>query len=243
MNTQINIIIPEKLRYMRRDGGYPAIYLLHGLADDNSSWCRFTSIERYAEEKGIIVIMPWAGKSYYTDMKYGDKVFTYVTGELPQFCEKMFPVSSKREDRFVAGISMGGYGALKLALSKPGFYAAAASLSGTVDIAALMARVKDTDIYTTKNPYAIYGLERTPSTERDDLFAMLNNLVRENVDLPEIYMICGTEDYVYNDNVKFANYLTELGVNAQIRWESGKHEWAFWDSYIQEVLKWLPVKK
>jgi len=240
MNTQINVIIPEKLRNVNRVGGFPVLYLLHGLTDDNSAWCRNTSIERYAEEKGIIVVMPWGGKSFYTDMKYGEKVFTYISEELPKFCEKMFPISSRREDKFVAGLSMGGYGAFKLVLSKPDSYAAAASLSGSLDILQIMDR-KNENIWSDI-PDCIYGENVLPSLEKDDLFGLIDNLVSNKVTLPAMYMICGTEDFLYEDNRKFATHIETLGIDAKIRWESGVHDWIFWDKYIQDVLEWLPIK-
>lgn len=240
MMTQINVIIPDKFRGVKREGGFPVLYLLHGLSDNNSVWCRNTSIERYAENRGIIVVMPWAGKSFYSDMKYSDKVFTYISEELPNFCEQMFPVSSKREDRFVAGLSMGGYGAFKYALRKPEMYAAAASLSGALDIVGLMKR---DNLDWNDLPKAIYGEEGMPSDDKDDLFALLDNLVKNKVTIPKLFMICGTEDFLYEDNCNFAKHIEELGVDAKIRWESGEHEWGFWDKYIQEVLEWLPLSE
>jgi S-formylglutathione hydrolase FrmB len=239
MHTNINVIIPEKFRGMEREGGFPVIYLLHGLSDDSTAWCRNTSIERYAENKEIIVVMPWAGKSFYTDMKFGEKVFTYISEELPKFCEQMFPISSKREDKFVAGLSMGGYGAFKLALSKPDCYAAAASLSGALDIVNLLNKK---DVLTINILNSIYGENGTPIPEQDDLFVLIDNLVKNKGTIPKLYMICGTEDFLYEDNLRFSKHIVKLGIDAKIRWEPGTHEWGFWDKYIQDVLDWLPIK-
>lgn len=240
MHTSISVIIPEKFRDTIREGGFPVLYLLHGLSDDSTAWCRNTSIERYAEARGIIVVMPWAGKSFYTDMKFGDKVFTYISEELPKFCEKIFPISSKREDKFVAGLSMGGYGAFKLALSRPESYAAAASLSGALDIAHLMNR-ENVNICNDV-PDSIYGENVFPLPDQDDLFVLIDNLVKSKVTLPKLFMICGTEDFLYEDNLRFAKHIEKLSVDAKIRWEPGTHEWGFWDKYIQEILNWLPIK-
>lgn len=240
LQTTVNIIIPEKLRDSRTEEKYPVLYLLHGLTDDQNAWSKNTSIERYVEDKELIVVMPWGGHSFYTNMKYGPKVYSYITEELPRFCEQMFPVSRSSEDRFIAGLSMGGYGAFRTALSKPGSYAAAASLSGALDITYLMNR-KNINIWN-EVPDAIYGENTMPSAEKDDLFAMTERLLKKRVKLPELYMICGTEDFLYKDNVRFANHLQKLGVHAKIRWEPGEHDWKFWDRHIQEVLDWLPVK-
>ena len=114
---------------------YPTLYLLHGYSDDYTIWQRRTSIERYVASLGIAVVMPNAGKSYYTDMKKGDKYFTFISQEVPELARSFFPLSEKREDNFIAGLSMGGYGAFKVALTYPERFCAAASLSGSLDIA------------------------------------------------------------------------------------------------------------
>ena len=110
------------------------LYLLHGLTDDHTGWQRYTSIERYADEAGLAVVMPAVHHSFYTDEVHGHAYWTYVSEELPALVHRLFRVSDRPEDTFAAGLSMGGYGAVKLALSHPDRYAAAASLSGTLDI-------------------------------------------------------------------------------------------------------------
>lgn len=95
------------------------LYLLHGLSDNHSCWLRRTAVDRYAEEYGIAVVMPEVQRSFYCDMAHGPAYFTYIADELPQICQRLFRLSDKREDTFIAGNSMGGYGALKAALSRP----------------------------------------------------------------------------------------------------------------------------
>src|SRR4051812_23558049 len=97
----------------------PVLYLLHGLSDDDTIWQRRTSIERYAAPLGLAVVMPQVARSFYTDEAYGGRFWTYVSEELPALVSELFRVSTAREDTFVAGLSMGGYGALKLALRQP----------------------------------------------------------------------------------------------------------------------------
>lgn len=98
---------------------HPTLYLLHGLSDDDSIWLRRTSIERYVAQMGIAVVMPQVHRSFYTDMAAGGQYWTFISEELPALARSFFPLSAKREDNFVAGLSMGGYGALKLGLRKP----------------------------------------------------------------------------------------------------------------------------
>ena len=142
--TDVNVVIPtpnsdelmnhKDTSYFHTGAKYQVLYLLHGAYGDYSDWMRLTSIEKYAQNHKIAVVMPSASNSFYQDMYRGSQYLTYLTEELPEFIESLFPVSRKRENTFVAGLSMGGYGAWRLALQKPEQYACAASLSGAVDI-------------------------------------------------------------------------------------------------------------
>ena len=137
MCVNADVILPQKsasLIGMKTERGdtFKTLYLLHGLSDDHTIWQRRTSIERYVSDKNLAVVMPNAHRSWYTDMKYGGAYMTYITKELPALCRSFFNgMSDKREDNFVAGLSMGGYGALKMGLSNPDGFAGIASFSGT----------------------------------------------------------------------------------------------------------------
>ena len=142
MQTEAYVVLPQKdtageigIAQNASDKKYPVLYLLHGLSDDHSIWLRRTSIERYATEYGICVVMPCGHRSFYTDMKYGIDFFRHTADELPQIVHEFFPgISTKPEDTFVAGLSMGGFGAFKLGILRPDKFAAVASLSGAVDL-------------------------------------------------------------------------------------------------------------
>ena len=136
LSTSMNVILPQPAR-----SRYPVLYLLHGLSDDHTIWLRRTSIERFVDPLGLAVVMPAVHRSFYTDMAAGNRYWTFVGRELPALVRAFFPVSRRREDTFVAGLSMGGYGAFKLALSFPQRFAAAASLSGALDQAGAMQHV------------------------------------------------------------------------------------------------------
>ena len=121
MSSQMEVILPQEtegqigIGHVEKQSKYPVLYLLHGMTDNQTIWTRNTSIERYAAEHGIAVVMPNAHLGWYTDMKYGFKYFTFISEELPELCERFFPcISGETKDRFVAGNSMGGYGAFKL---------------------------------------------------------------------------------------------------------------------------------
>jgi putative tributyrin esterase len=212
----------------------PCLYLLHGLSDDHTTWQRRTSIERYATAKGIAVVMPSVNRSFYTDMAYGPKYWSYVSDELPEIIQSMFKISDVPTKTFVAGLSMGGYGAMKMALKNPERFAAAASLSGAMELKSF----GDTKL----NPEAklIFG-DTPPINNENDLFFLAKNLKETNKNIPELYLVCGTEDFLFEGNLKFKKYLENLNIKHTYVEEPGTHEWAFWDKHIQNVLNWLPI--
>jgi S-formylglutathione hydrolase FrmB len=219
------------------DGPPPVLYLLHGLSDDDTIWLRRTSIERYASPLGLAVVMPQVNRSFYTDEAYGGRYWTFLSEELPQLVGSLFRVSDRREDTFVAGLSMGGYGAFKWALRQPERFAGAASLSGAVDIAGLRTgreRPEDPRMFER-----IFG-DRDPAGTEDDLHSLLTRA--DPASLPSLYLCCGTEDALIDDNRAFADACTAAGVPLRSSFGPGDHDWAYWDSQIQDVLAWLPLR-
>ncbi len=244
MHTQLYVILPERVSGQIgmssnvSSGAWKTLYLLHGLSDDHTIWQRRTSIERYVSNKPLAVIMPTTQRGWYTDMKIGFKWFTYFTEELPRVCKSFFPnISLNREDTFVAGLSMGGYGALKLGMSRPDIYSHAASLSGAVDIAEICARPAFAEKREMED---IFGRADDVPGSNHDLFTLAENL-RDAPQAPRLYMCCGTEDFLYLQNVKLRNHIKKLGLDLTYEEEPGVHEWGLWDRKIQSVLKWLPL--
>ena len=135
ISASANVVLPQSA--VEKGKKLPVLYLLHGLSDDHTIWQRRTSIERYVEPLGLAVVMPAVNRSFYANMAHGPRYWDFISEELPRLARSFFPLSDKRSDTFVAGLSMGGYGAFKLALSHPDRFAAAASLSGTLDIVQL----------------------------------------------------------------------------------------------------------
>jgi S-formylglutathione hydrolase FrmB len=169
-------------------------------------------------------------------MAYGNNYWTFVSEELPRLCRSFFPLSERREDTFVAGLSMGGYGAFKLALRKPEMFSYAASLSGALDIA---NRRHDLPLFQR-----IFG-ESGPKGTDNDLLALLDPLAKamqEGKPVPQLYQCCGTEDFLYEDNQTFRDACTRAGLPLTYEEGPGSHEWGYWDAKIQDVLKWLPLQ-
>ncbi len=214
---------------------FPTLYLLHGLSDDHTIWQRRTSIERYAEEKGIAVVMPAVHRSFYTDMAAGYRYWTYISEEVPARARDMFPLSARREDNFVAGLSMGGYGAFKMALRHPERFAAAASLSGALDIATVRDPALEPELRL------IFGDLDTIAGSDNDLFHLAAQVAQSDGPKPSLFQWCGTEDFLYGFNVKFRDFVQPLLFDYTYSEGPGDHTWSHWDAQIQNVLNWLPL--
>ncbi len=213
---------------------HPCLYLLHGLSDDHTIWQRRTSIERYVAPLGLAVVMPNAGRSFYTDMKQGQRYGTFISEEVPALARSFFKLSDKREDNFIAGLSMGGYGAFKIALSHPDKFSAAASLSGALDLASRVAQ--QTDFKEDFN--LIFGQDADISGTEHDLLYLAEQNARSKVK-PRLFQCCGTEDFLYQDNLRFRDHAMSLGLDLTYEEGPGIHEWGYWDTQIQQALEWL----
>jgi putative tributyrin esterase len=242
LSTSMTVLLPQRTTtQIGMDGHSPAgpppvLYLLHGLSDDDTTWLRRTSIERYAATLGLAVVMPQVHRSFYTDQVYGGRYWTFLSEELPDLVGSLFRVSDRREDTFVAGLSMGGYGALKWALRQPERFAAAASLSGAVDVAGLRTgRVRPEDRRMFER---IFG-DGDPAGTPDDLTWLLGQA--DVTRLPPVHLSCGTEDVLIEANIAFRDALSSAGACVTADFGPGQHDWAYWDERIQEVLAWLPI--
>ncbi|MBE5973757.1 MAG: esterase family protein [Paenibacillaceae bacterium] len=221
--------------------GLPVLYLLHGAFGDYSSWMRFSNIERYAQKHCCVVVMASAENSFYQDMYHGNRYFTFFSEELPGFIKSIFPVSKRREDTFVAGLSMGGYGAWFLGLSKPEQYAKAASMSGALNIVKTFEQIKNGSI---DGPFPWKNIFENPEEltgSSADLMTLYDRCVNEGI-VPELYQACGTEDFLYEMNKEVKKIMEEKGAHVIYEEGPGNHNWDFWDQYIKNVLQWmLPV--
>jgi S-formylglutathione hydrolase FrmB len=245
LSTSMTVILPQATTQQigmtgaTRDGDPPVLWLLHGLSDDDTIWVRRTSIERYVAPLGLAVIMPQVHRSFYADEVLGGAYWTFVSEELPEIVHSFFRLSRAREDTFVAGLSMGGFGAVKLALHHPERFAAAASLSGVLDLAGM-------DLTWLESPHApgafrgrVFGGD-VEGTD-DDLLHLLARA--DPKALPALYAYAGTEDGVHEGNVRFREAAVRLGVDLTTDFGPGTHEWSYWDDKIQDVLAWLPLRR
>ncbi|BES64308.1 alpha/beta hydrolase family protein [Gottschalkiaceae bacterium SANA] len=242
LEMSVNVILPDGVETLPAE--LPTLYLLHGLSGNYSSWCRKTAIERYASAYKVAIVMPEVHRSFYTDMAVGYPYWTFLSEELPTMMEYYFPLSKKREDRFVAGLSMGGYGAMKWALGCPDKFSYAASLSGAVDLYYQYQITQNAPEMEAIRPEMenIFGdLDRFEGSP-NDLFTLMKQ-AKKRSELPELFVLCGTEDFLYPSHLHFLEGLELQDIQAKVFEEPGAHEWDFWDRNIQRVLAWLPIEK
>lgn len=232
MTTAVKVILPDRGKLSEVN----VVYLLHGRSDNSSSWTRFTSVERYAREKGLAVVMPEVQRSFYTNMRNGLSYFDYVAVELPEICRRIFSFSNRREQNYVMGLSMGGYGALKCALTHPDKYMGVGSFSGVTDISRWLDNSMGTGY--EKELSAIFGNHLIVS-EEDDLFCLLNHCQNN---FPGIYLSCGEQDALYPDSVRFDTALTQRKISHRFDHREGTHDWAFWDRSVKDCFDYFFAK-
>ncbi|MDP0501107.1 MAG: alpha/beta hydrolase family protein [Verrucomicrobiota bacterium JB022] len=240
MASTLNVILPERthrqigLQGRASDGPHPTLYLLHGLSDDHTIWCRRTSIERYVAPLGLAVVMPNVHRSFYTDMHSGGRYWTYVSEEVPEVARSFFRLSAAREDNFVAGLSMGGYGAFKLALRQPEKWGAAASLSGALDLANRPCEERIHDDFVR-----IFGTHKRLVDSPDNLLRLIDEAEMTGRVLPRLWACCGRDDFLLPDNRRFIAHAHKCGVPVEYVENEGAHDWGYWDTHIQTALKWM----
>jgi putative tributyrin esterase len=210
------------------------LYLLHGLSDDGSAWQRYSSIETVANEYGLAVVMPSVGRSFYTDQPNGQLYFTYLVEELPAYLKDVFGLAPVRENTFIAGLSMGGYGAFKAAFRYPERFAAAASFSGALSLAIISAMPDD----PRQAEFAhIFGdLDKLQGSEHDSM-VWLQKAAQNPAALPRLFVACGRQDDLYPVNQMFNAACQQFGIPLDYCEEDGKHDWHFWDRHIKRFLK------
>lgn len=215
---------------------YPVVTLLHGAQSDPNVFLTHTHIKEYAQKTGFAIVLAPGGDSYYADMASGEKYFTFHTQELPQYLRSVpsAPLSFAREDQFIAGYSMGGRGALLFALSFPERYAAAASLSGSVDTDKLIAKAHlNGEEDFLRRLTAVFGdLDRVHGGKYD-VYALLARAAKEKFLLPALYLTCGEQDRRYRDqHLPLIDHLHQLGIPVTHDSAPGGHDFAFWDQAL-----------
>ncbi|WP_234124961.1 alpha/beta hydrolase [Clostridium hydrogenum] len=247
----INVILPvDKLTFpgmpVREDKPYKTLYLLHGVFGNYTDWVSGTNIQRWAEENDLAVVMPSGDNMFYVDNpKTGNCYGEFIGKELVEMTRKMFPLSNKREDTYIAGLSMGGYGAIRNGLKYHDTFGCIAGLSSALIIDDIENRTNDAPFLLESRSYAEGCFGDLTKVKESDMNPkwLAKKLVGEKVDIPKIYMACGESDFLIKENEDFKNYLEQLGIEVTFEVGPGAHEWDFWNRYINRVINWLPLEK
>jgi putative tributyrin esterase len=226
--------------YKDSNARYPVLYLLHGLFGHYDDWLTRTNLADYARRYHVIIITPEGHDNWYTDSATApsDKYESYFIRELIPDVDARFRTLKDRRARGVAGLSMGGYGALKFALKYPDQFIFAASLSGALDAA---GRSDDHPGFAWEilrpSIYAVFGPKGTPTRAANDLHRLARDLNTSQIAaLPFLYFDCGTEDGLLGTNRELAAILLEKKIPHQYRQLPGEHNWGYWDAQVREVL-------
>ena len=231
------VILPEDYSTSNRSIDYPVVYLLHGLFGHFDNWTDRTNLVEYSKKYRFIIVTPEGGDGWYTDsaVKPNDKYETYIIQELIPEIESKFRSRRASDGRFIAGLSMGGYGAIKFGLKYPDRFAMVGSFSGAIGAATLLDKVPGS---IGKTIDAIFGPSGSETRRANDVFRIIRETTpNTKKSLPFIYFDCGTEDFLFANNREFSALLIEKNIPHEYRELPGAHNWQFWDSQVNEFLR------
>lgn len=232
-HTAMHVILPPG------KGPFPVLYLLHGLSDDYTIWQRRTSIERYVEGKNLMVVMPDGGRSFYcNDCRPGGVAYEdHIVRDVVGFVDGTFHTIAGRRGRTIAGLSMGGYGALMLALKHAEMFSVVCAHSSAIGFT-----------HSARRSRAHWDAiaDALPRDGRYDLFLLAQKALKARNPMA-LRMDCGLSDVLLSENRKFHRYLEKIGFKHTYREFPGTHSWDYWDIHIQQsiafILSYLKGKK
>lgn len=249
-SVSVNVILPVDKIVLpgmpkREDKPYKTLYLLHGLFGNHMDWINGTSILRWAEEMNLAVIMPAGDNSFYVDQKEAhDNYGEFIGVELVELTRKMFPLSRKREDTFIAGLSMGGYGAIRNGLLHHDIFSHVAGLSSALITDNIENRTIDNPIWFEGKGYAesCFGdLSKVNVSNKSPKWIIsqeLDHLKKHS----KFFLCCGLDDSLLEANRSLSKYMIDKGLDVIYKEGEGGHDWDFWNTYIKHVLNWLPLE-
>lgn len=246
----VNVILPvDKMLApgapAREEKPYKTLYLLHGIFGNYMDWSVGTRIQRYAEENDLVVVMPSGDNAFYLDQPKSNNYYgEFIGRELVELTRKMFPLSRKREDTFIAGLSMGGYGAVRNGLKYHDTFGYIVSLSGALFVDELPGRTNEEEMFFQRRDYieSCFGdLSQVLESDKNPKY-LVREILKAGSEMPKMYIACGDRDHLLGVNQDFAHFLQENGVDATFEIGPGDHEWDFWDTYIKKAIDWLPTE-
>lgn len=236
MSTIVTVVLPDSTRI----GNTPVsmrkcLYLLHGLSDDSSSCLRLSKIELYAQETGLVIVMPSAGRSMYCDNIYGQNYFSYIAHELPEYLHLVFGIKGEQDKTYIAGISMGALGASRIALLYPERFTAVGLFSGLLNLKLILPRMNDEQ----KNDFA-FMLEESKDAD-NTLLNPIDLLDAKRHSALKFYIYCGRQDDLFALTATFMEKAISYGLNVIPCIEDGIHDWHFWDKHLMTFIEDISV--
>ena len=223
---------------------FKTLYLLHGIFGNCTDWLAGSRILDYANDHNLAVIMPSGDNAFYVDNhKTGNLYGEFIGKELVEFTRDLFPLSRKREDTFIAGLSMGGFGAVRNGLKYGDTFGYIGALSAGFVLDIALSSTNDEPIFFRRRDYyeTIFGdVDKMMETDVNPRFIIRQRL-KNNKDLPKMYICCGTEDFLLEPNRDFHKFLNESGIEHTYVEGPGAHDWDYWGEYILKLIKWLPL--
>ena len=219
---------------------YPVLYLLHGLTGHYSDWTQKTRLAEYANQYRMIIVTPEGNDGWYTDSATipTDKYETYFVQELIPDVQRRFRTKSSREARAIAGLSMGGYGALKFGIKYREMFVFAASFSGALSVASWTPTDSSQSPARLRSVTSVFGPSNSATRQANDLLKLYGSVGDDDIPaLPFIYLDCGTEDNFLPANRAFEHILFERKIPHEFRVLPGGHSWSYWDRQVIEVLR------
>lgn len=230
--AHIIVYIPERLIREERVHEGKVVYLLHGKNGDGEDFGDYTLCYPYAKENGLILVIPSMTNSYYADMAYGPRFFEFLSSEVPLFLKNTLKISTAREKNYVLGYSMGGFGAMKLALTYPERFNEVCSLSGSLRSMAVNASLIQSGRRQDLN--LAFGSCDEETCKSNDIYYLIDKLVKNNVAIPYINLSCGEQDGLLQYNKSFADFLEGKKVPHCFSVEQGDHSFTYWDKEIRK---------
>lgn len=246
----IQVILPiDKLasdgNFISRNRPFKTLYLLHGILGNYTDWVSGTRIQRWAQDENLAVVMPSGENRFYVDQPTPGNQYGEFTGkELVELTRAMFPLSHKREDTFIGGLSMGGYGAFVNGLRYHDTFSHIIALSTAFILNDAANATEEALVPFHKKSFytSIFGDPALLPDSLMDYHSLILSLIEKNVEIPAIFMACGTEDPLLETNRSYEQFLTDHQIEHTYIEGPSSHEWDFWDSYIRKALDWLPLE-
>ena len=247
----MNVILPADKVFFEEETEednkpFKTLYLLHGVMGNYTDWVTGTCIKRWAEEKNLAVVMPSGANMFYMDHPDANENYSEFIGkELVKITRRMFPLSHKKEDTFIAGLSMGGYGAIRNGLKYHDTFGYIAGLSSAMILEKMNVADDSSPMFFERKSFleSVFGdLSKISDCEINPEW-LARDMKEKGIPFPHLYLACGLDDPLLPPNRKFRDFMNELGADVTYEEGPGAHEWDFWNRYIKKVLDWLPLDK